>query len=200
MKEDQALIKDILRNRSKAIEALYDRYAPELLSLCFRYAGNMQDAEDILHDGFIKVIKGLSDFKPRPDSSLQAWMKRIMINTALNFIRDHARERNQVDIDRFQDRKDLAIEEQQDFDLAHLPVTQDQVLQMISELPAGYRTVFNLYVFEEYSHKEICEKLNCTESTSKSQLSKARAVLRARISETVTIYNTRYEKKSAASL
>jgi RNA polymerase sigma-70 factor (ECF subfamily) len=191
MKEDQALIKDILRNRSKAVEALYDRYAPALLSLCFRYAGNMQDAEDILHDGFIKIIKALADFKPRPESSLEAWMKRIMINTALNFIRDHARERNKVDINRFQDRKDLAMEDQPDFDLAHLPVTRDQVLQLIAELPAGYRTVFNLYVFEEYSHKEIGEKLNCTESTSKSQLSKARAVLRARINETVHIYNTR---------
>ena len=191
MKEDQALIKDILRSRSNAVEALYDRHAPALLSLCFRYAGNMQDAEDILHDGFIKIIKNLADFKPRPDSSLEAWMKRIMINTALNFIRDHARERNQVDVDKYQERKDLVNEETADFDLAHLPVTQDQILQLIAELPDGYRTVFNLYVFEEFSHKDICEKLNCTESTSKSQLSKARAVLRARISETVNIYNTR---------
>jgi RNA polymerase sigma-70 factor (ECF subfamily) len=191
MKEDQALIKDILRSRSNAVEALYDRHAPALLSLCFRYAGNIQDAEDILHDGFIKIIKNLADFKPRPDSSLEAWMKRIMINTALNFIRDHARERNQVDVDKYQERKDLVNEETADFDLAHLPVTQDQILQLIAELPDGYRTVFNLYVFEEFSHKEICEKLNCTESTSKSQLSKARAVLRARISETVNIYNTR---------
>jgi RNA polymerase sigma-70 factor (ECF subfamily) len=191
MKEDQALIKDILRNRSNAVEALYDRYAPALLSLCFRYAGNMQDAEDILHDGFIKIIKSLPDFKPRPDSSPEAWMKRIMINTALNFIRDHAKERNQVDVDKVQERKDLVNEEPADFDLAHLPLTQDQILQMIADLPEGYRTVFNLYVFEEFSHKEICEKLNCTESTSKSQLSKARGVLRARISETVNIYNTR---------
>jgi RNA polymerase sigma-70 factor, ECF subfamily len=191
MKEDQALIKDILRNRSNAVEALYDRYAPALLSLCFRYAGNMQDAEDILHDGFIKIIKSLPDFKPRPDSSPEAWMKRIMINTALNFIRDHAKERNHVDVDKYQERKDLVNEEPADFNLAHLPLTQDQILQMIADLPEGYRTVFNLYVFEEFSHKEICEKLNCTESTSKSQLSKARAVLRARISETVNIYNTR---------
>jgi len=191
MKEEQALIKDILRNRSRAVEVLYDRYAPSLLSLCYRYAGNIQDAEDILHDGFIKIIKSLQDFKPRPDSSLEAWMKRIMINTALNFIRDHARERNQVDVDRYLDKRDLAGEEQPDFDLAGLPVTQDQILQMIAELPTGYRTVFNLYVFEEFSHKEICEKLNCSESNSKSQLSKARAVLRARISETVNIINGR---------
>jgi RNA polymerase sigma-70 factor (ECF subfamily) len=189
MKEDLVLIKDILHNRSKALEALYDRFAPPLLSLCFRYAGNMQDAEDILHDGFIKIIKSLPDFQPRPDGSLEAWMKRIMTNTALNFIRDHTKERKLLDLDKIQDKINLSEEEPADFDLAHLPVNQEQILQMIAELPAGYRTVFNLYVFEEYSHKEICEKLNCTESTSKSQLSRARAVLRTRVSETVNIYN-----------
>ena len=183
------LIKDVLRNRSKAVEVLYDRYAPSLLSLCFRYAGNMQDAEDILHDGFLKIIKSLPDFQPRPDSSPEAWMKKIMINTALNFLRDHIKERKILDIDQMQERINLPDEEHLDFDLAHLPINQDQILRLIGELPAGYRTVFNLYVFEEYSHKEICEKLNCAESTSKSQLSKARAVLRAKITETVHIYN-----------
>jgi len=191
MKEDVALIKDILQNRSKALEALYDRFAPSLLSLCFRYTGNMQDAEDVLHDGFIKIIKSLPDFQPRPDGSLQAWMKRIMTNTALNFLRDHAKDRKLLDLDKVREKLHLPEDEHPDFDLAHLPVSQDQILQLIGELPAGYRTVFNLYVFEEYSHKEICEKLNCTESTSKSQLSKARAVLRARISETVNNYTIR---------
>jgi len=191
MKEDVALINDILRNRTKAVEALYDRFAPPLLSLCFRYAGNMQDAEDILHDGFIKILKNLPDFQPRQDGSLEAWMKRIMTNTALNFLRDHSKERKILDIDIVREKFSLPEEEHSDFDPAHLPVTQDQILQMIGELPAGYRTVFNLYVFEEYSHKEICEKLNCTESTSKSQLSKARAVLRARIMKNVNIYNLR---------
>ena len=151
----------------------------------------MQDAEDTLHDGFIKIIKSLPDFKPRPDSSLEAWMKKIMTNTALNFLRDHAKDRKILDMDRVQDKLHLPDQDQPEFDLAHLPISQDQILQFIGELPPGYRTVFNLYVFEEYSHKEICEKLNCSESTSKSQLSKARAVLRARISETVKIYNFR---------
>ncbi len=189
MKEDLSLIKDVLQNRSKAIEELYDRFAPSLLSLCFRYAGNLQDAEDILHEAFIKIIKGLGGFQSRPDGSLEAWMKRIMINTALNFLRDHAKERKLLDISRIEERFIPPEEEQFEHDLAHLPLSQDQILQMISELPAGYRTVFNLYVFEEYSHKEICEMLNCTESNSKSQLSKARAVLRAKINETVNIYN-----------
>jgi RNA polymerase sigma-70 factor, ECF subfamily len=192
MKEDSVIIKDILRNREKVVEELYDRYAPSLLSLCYRYAGNMQDAEDILHDGFIKIIKNLPEFRPRPDGSLEAWMKRIMINNALNFLRDHAKEKKQLDLDAIQDRLNINEESSDfDFDLAHLPVTQDQILRMIGELPAGYRTVFNLYVFEEYSHKEICKQMNCTESTSKSQLSKARAVLRSKIYETVNILNTR---------
>jgi len=191
MKEDVALIKDVMHNRSKSVETLYDRFAPSLLSLCFRYAGNMQDAEDILHDGFIKIIKSLPDFQPRPDGSLEAWMKRIMTNTALNFLRDHAKERKLLDINTVQEKFNLPEEEDFDFDLAHLPISQDQILQIIGELPTGYRTVFNLYVFEEYSHKEICEKLNCTESTSKSQLSKARSVLSARIMKKVKIYNLR---------
>jgi RNA polymerase sigma-70 factor, ECF subfamily len=189
MKEDLLLIKDVLRNRSKAVEVLYDRYAPSLLSLCFRYAGNMQDAEDILHDGFLKIIKSLPDFQPRQDSSPEAWMKRIMTNTALNFIRDHSRERKIIDLDQVQERINLQDDEPSDFDLGHLPIDQGQILKLIGDLPTGYRTVFNLYVFEEFSHKEICEKLNCTESNSKSQLSKARALLRAKISETMNIYN-----------
>lgn len=190
MKEDADIIKDILRNRIKAVEELYDRYAPSLLSLCYRYAGNMQDAEDILHDGFIRIIRGLPDFHPRPDGSLEAWMKRIMINAALNFIRDHAKEKNLLDLDSIHNRLHVADEED-DLDLAHLPVTQDQILGLIAELPDGYRTVFNLYVFEELSHKEICRMLNCTESTSKSQLHKARTVLRSKIFKTVNIFNTR---------
>ncbi len=190
MKEDLALINDLLKNRSKAAEALYDRFAPPLLSLCFRYAGNIQDAEDILHDGFIKILKSLPDFKPKNDHSPEAWMKRIMTNTALNFLRDHARERNQLDIDRLSDKIGFDDEGRSEFDLAHMPIDQEQILKLIAELPMGYRTVFNLYVFEQYSHKEICEKLNCTESTSKSQLSKARALLRTRIYETVNIYKS----------
>jgi RNA polymerase sigma-70 factor (ECF subfamily) len=189
MKEGLSLIKDVLQNHSGAVEELYDRFAPSLLSLCFRYTGNLQDAEDILHEGFIKIIKSIPGFQPRQNGSLEAWMKRIMINTALNFLRDHAKERKLLDINGIAEKYIPPEEEYFDFDLAHLPISQDQIMQMIGELPAGYRTVFNLYVFEEYSHKEICEMLNCTESTSKSQLSKARTVLRARINETVNIYN-----------
>lgn len=189
MKEETVLIKDVLQNRSKAVEMLYDRYAPSLLSLCYRYAGNMQDAEDILHEGFIKVLKNLPGFKPRQEYSLEAWMKRIMTNTALNFLRDHAKERVLIDMDAVNGKIQPPAEDENGNDFKHIPVTQEQILELIAALPAGYRTVFNLYVFEEYSHKEISEKLNCTENTSKSQLSKARAALRAGIYEKVKSYN-----------
>jgi len=189
MKEDFALIKDVLQNRSKAVEALYDRYAPSLLSLCYRYSGNMQDAEDILHEGFIKIIKNLHGFKPMFESSLEAWMKRIMTNTALNFLRDRSKDRKLLDIEKIGNRVTIPEEESRYLDFIHQSISQDQILEMIGELPLGYRTVFNLYVFEEYSHKEIGDKLNCTESTSKSQLSKARAALRAKINEAMNVLN-----------
>ena len=150
----------------------------------------MQDAEDILHDGFIKIIKNLPDFRPRPDGSLASLDEADHDQCCIELSRDHAKEKKSLDLNAMQDR--LKVEDENiDFDLAHLPVTQDQILRMIGELPAGYRTVFNLYVFEDYSHKEICRQLNCTESTSKSQLSKARAVLRSKINETVNILKTR---------
>lgn len=191
MKEDLTLIKDVLRNRSRAVEALYDRFAPPMLSLCFRYTGNLHDAEDVLHEGFIKIIKNLSGFKPKSEHSVEAWMKRIMTNTALNFLRDNAKSRRFVDIENVAENINFNEEEYLESDLAHLPVTQEQIMKLIGELPVGYRTVFNLYVFEDYSHREICEKLNFSESTSKSQLFKARAVLRAKIIETINVVKTR---------
>ncbi|MBP7678884.1 MAG: RNA polymerase sigma factor [Bacteroidales bacterium] len=183
MKLEKALIKDVLDNRSNAVEALYDRFAPAMLSLCFRYTGNIQDAEDVLHEGFIKILKSLGDFKPRQEHSLEAWMKRIMTNTALNFLRDHSREKRILDIDSVREKDFILEDDDVGTDIYSLSVTQDQIMELIAALPLGYRTVFNLYVFEDHSHKEICEQLGCSENTSKSQLRKARALLRARIIE-----------------
>lgn len=191
MKEDLELINDILDNRSKALERLYDRFAPSLLSLCYRYTANVQDAEDVLHDGFIKIIKHLPDFKPKQEHSLEAWMKRIMTNTALNFIRDHAKERFALDINDIRESGLKTEEETGEFDITRLSLSQDQIMQIITDLPAGYRTVFNLYVFEEFSHKEISALLGFSENTSKSQLSKARASLRLKIFELINVVNVK---------
>lgn len=182
---DEALIKKAIARDVTAIGTLYDSCAPTLLSLCFRYSGNRDDAEDILHDGFMKIIQKIHTFKMRADGSLEAWMKRIMVNTALNFLRDRSKEKNFLDIDLVQDKIDFHDEAVADPEEVYLKISRQQILELICELPAGYRTVFNLFVFEQYGHKEIAGLLGCSENTSKSQLSKARGLLRKKMDQLV---------------
>jgi len=192
---EEALIKKAIARERDAIEALYDRYAPSLLSVCFRYCGNRDDAEDILHDGFIKIIRKIHTFKVRSNGTLESWMRRIMVNTALNFLRDRSKEKNFIAIDPIEDRIEFPDEREADTVEMYQGVDQEQIMQLICELPAGYRTVFNLYVFEEYGHREIAALLGCSENTSKSQLSKARALLRKKMNQLVSIKtSTTYEK------
>ncbi len=173
-------------SRTDAVKVLYDRYAPVLLGLCCRYCANREDAEDVMHEGFIKIIRHLSSFEERKEASLLAWMKKIMVNTALNQIRDKNRKSFMAEPALIADKPD----EGGDTDLFG-PILaglgKERLLEMIASLPAGYRMVFNLYVFEDYSHREIAQALNVTENTSKSQLSKARALLRHKIEEALKI-------------
>jgi RNA polymerase sigma-70 factor (ECF subfamily) len=189
------LIKGAINRDPGAIEALYDQYAPALLSVCFRYCGNRDDAEDILHDGFIKIIQNINTFQIRSDGSMEAWMRRIMVNTSLNFIRKRQKEKNFVDIDPILEKIEPSDEDDFDPEEIYLKIDKDKILAIIGELPMGYRTVFNLYVFEQYGHKEISKLLGCSENTSKSQLSKARAVLRKKMTHLVNMIITPiYEK------
>lgn len=186
MKGDEIVVREIRRNRKEAPEALYDRYATTLLSICLRYCGNLQDAEDVLHDGFIKILKSTGTFKPKSSGSYEGWMKRVMINTALNFLRDRDREKRFLAFEPIQERIAEEPEEENLLGDVQDQVSKELMMKMICELPPGYRTVFNLYVFEEYSHKEIAEKLQLSENTSKSQLSKARTLLRKKIYEVMS--------------
>lgn len=192
---EEGLIKKAIARDAGAIEALYDTYAPTLLSVCYRYCGNRNDAEDILHDGFIKIIQKIHTFKIRSEGSLEAWMRRIMVNTALNFLRDRSKEKFFVDIDPELDRIDLTGDPELIPENIYQHVNREQILRLICELPSGYRMVFNLYVFEQYGHREIAQLLNCSENTSKSQLSKARALLRKKMNHLVNaITSPTYEK------
>ena len=192
---EETLIKKAIARDAGAIEALYDRYAPALLSVCFRYCGNRDDAEDILHDGFIKIIQKIQTFKIRPDGSLEAWMRKIMVNTALNFLRNRLKENIFLDIDPILDKINLHDEEETDSEEIYLRLDQDKIMELICDLPAGYRTVFNLFVFEQYGHREIAELLRCSENTSRSQLSKARALLRKKLNQLVNVNSSpTYEK------
>lgn len=192
---EEELIKKAIARDTRAIEALYDHYAPTLLSVCFRYSGNLNDAEDILHDGFIKIIQNIHTFKVRSTGSLEAWMRRIIVNTALNFIRGRMKEKNFVDIDPILDKIDLQDEEDTGPENIYHQVDREKIMELIGELPTGYRTVFNLYVFEQYGHREIAEFLGCSENTSKSQLSKGRALLRKKMNHLVNVKTSPvYEK------
>ena len=182
MLSDEEIIRDIQRRRNLAVETLYDRYAPSLLAVCLRYVGNRQDAEDVLHDSFIKIIRKIATFRKRETGSLGGWMRTIVVNTALNFLRDRQKATNTVPSEYLSDAPDAVEEEEGSGTSGKFPpVPQEKVMELICGLPEGYRTVFNLYVFEDFSHKEIAAMLSVTENTSKSQLSKARAMLRRQL-------------------
>lgn len=172
------------RNNAHVTEAgdritdLYDRYAPRFLGLCYRYCGNPEDAEDIMHDGFLNIIRNLNRFEHRGEGSMEAWMKKIMINTALKYLRDNAKYKKLLVFE--PDGGDVILAD--NLENGNYPeVSKEQLLDLITELPLGYRTVFNFYVMENYSHKEIADLLKFSENTSKSQLAKARAWLKKRI-------------------
>ena len=183
MNSEDQLINRAIPKRTDAIKLLYEKHAPSLLSLCLRYCGNIEDAEDVLHDGFIKIIKNLHTFRDRENGSFTGWMKRIMVNTSLNLIRDRSKENKFTDIDPLVEKIIIPEEEETDSLINTESFSKEMIMKMICELPAGYRTVFNMYVFEDYTHREIAEILNFSENTSKSQLSKARAMLKKKLNQ-----------------
>lgn len=165
------------------MEEIYDLYSPVLLSISIRYTDCKEDAEDVLHDSFIKILKGLNTFTSQFEGSFEAWMKRITVNTSINYIKKKAK------LSAYNDSilettvlPDLTIE-------SDLPerIHPDKVIELIRELPPGYRMVMNLYVFENYTHKEIAKELNISTNTSKSQLSKARMLLRKKVLQHTTM-------------
>ena len=169
-----------------SIGALYDKHAPWLLAVCLRYTGNREDAEDVLHDGFMKIIRSIDSYREKQTGSLEGWMRRIMVNTALNYIRDHKKDPLLTGPEPLPD----SMSEDDDHDeYGGWDLSREQLMELVCELPAGYRTVFNLYVMEDYSHKEIGELLDISENTSKSQLSKARTFLKKRLFEYQKVIN-----------
>jgi RNA polymerase sigma-70 factor, ECF subfamily len=159
---------------------IYDQYAPRFIGLCYRYCGNYEDAEDIMHDGFLNIMRNFKKFQHRGDGSLEAWMKKIMVNTALKFIQRSSKYDKLLVFDISEGERNLPDEP---VTSSYPEVSKEFLLKLITELPLGYRMVFNFHVMENYSHKEIANLLHCSENTSKSQLSKARAWLQKRILE-----------------
>lgn len=171
--DDKKLVEGCLCNDKNAQKALYDQFSPLLMGVCMRYANSQEEGEDILIEGFTKIFSHLGDF--RFDCSLLSWMKRIMLNTAISSFRKNHKHHNQLDVVEDDDTTLCSSRE-----LPSDKVMQKDLLKLIQQMPETYRIVFNLAVVEGYSHKEIGELLGIQESSSRSQLTRARNWLKLR--------------------
>jgi RNA polymerase sigma-70 factor (ECF subfamily) len=175
---EEQLVNGCRKNNRVYQHALYERYSSRMFSVCLRYASDRMLAEDFLQEGFIRVFTKIDQYKN--SGSLEGWIKRIMVNTALQHIRRAKQEPPSVDSE-----EGLMIADTSESALDTLAA--DEVLALVAKLPAGYRLVFNLYVLEEYTHQEIAAELGISEGTSKSQLARARQHLQKMLKKNETI-------------
>lgn len=176
--QESDLIEACVRKERWAQRVLYEEHYGKMMGVCLRYANNSDDALDILHEGFIKVFKHIAKYQP--GTSLTAWIRRIMVNTAIDYYRKNIRRRTE-DLEQAYDVESPQAD-------AISQCTEKEILAAVQELSPAYRTVFNLYVIEGYSHKEIAELLDITESTSRSNLVKARLKLQAALTARFSAY------------
>ncbi|MCQ2157684.1 MAG: sigma-70 family RNA polymerase sigma factor [Bacteroidales bacterium] len=165
-------IEDAKRGESRAQKAIYDALSPKMFAVCLRYMGDRDSAEDILQDGFVTLFTKLGSYLG--DGSFEGWARKIFVNTALMSLRKRDVLKQSEDVEAAWDVKTSDPTPIQ-------KISYQDLMKFISELPTGFRTVFNMYVIEGYSHKEIAEELGISEATSRSQLLRARAVLQSKI-------------------
>lgn len=165
------IITACVNNERWAQQKIYEEYYGKMVGVCLRYATNFEDAQDIAHDGFIKIFKNIGKYNI--GTSLHSWIKRIMVNTCIDYYRKQKRRRTE-DIDT---AFDLSSDEAD----AISKVSEKEILEVIQTLSPSYRLVFNLYVIDGYSHREVAKRLDINESTSRSNLVKARSKLKEAI-------------------
>ena len=165
---EEAILQGCLQNKPAAQRELYQKYSPKMLSVCYRYGHNREDAEDMLQEGFIKVFSQMHTFENR--GSLEGWIRRIMVHTCINILKKNKKFNESVDLIH---ATTLQVRE----DAIPSIIQAKQVIECIRLLPIGYRTVLNLYAIEGFSHREIGEMLDIEESTSRSQYTRAKAML-----------------------
>jgi RNA polymerase sigma factor (sigma-70 family) len=165
---EEAILAGCLRNDAVAQKELYAKYSPKMLSVCYRFAHNREDAEDMLQEGFIKVFSQIHTF--RNQGAFEGWVRRIVVHTCINILKKNKKFNESVDIIH---ATTLQVREESVPSI----VQAKQVVECIRLLPIGYRTVLNLYAIEGYSHKEIADMLDIEESTSRSQYTRARQML-----------------------
>jgi RNA polymerase sigma-70 factor (ECF subfamily) len=176
---EERLLEDCRKGDRKAQRDVYEKYSGLMFSVCRRYISEPEAAEDVLVCGFMKVFSKIDQFKS--EGSFEGWVRRIMVNESLTYIRKNKSLYMQVEIEN--------AEREPDYSQLSDHLEEEDLMKMINRLPAGYRTVFNLYAIEGFSHKEIAEQLGISENTSKSQLSRARAHLQKLLIEAERFMN-----------
>jgi RNA polymerase sigma-70 factor (ECF subfamily) len=176
MVPDQEILEGCKSGERNAYSLLYNKYASTMLGICMRYCKRKDEAEDVMHEGFIKVFSNIAKF--REEGSFEGWIKRIMINTSLSHYHANLKHYFQTNVNDLEDM--LSVDHDDDGVYNNAP-SRTQLLDLIQELPDGYRFVFNMYVFEDFSHKQIAAELGISVNTSKSQLAKARRQLRKKL-------------------
>ena len=167
------ILEGCIKGESSAQRKLFDSYSRLLLGICNRYTTNIEEAEDIMQEGFVKIFLNIKEFKG--DGSIVAWMRRIMINTAITHYHKMKKHRYHDDLDEVKETKfDDYLWDDAEF-------TRDELYNVIQRMPEGYRMVFNLYAVEGYKHREIAEIMGIDENTSKTQYSRARRWLQERL-------------------
>ncbi|WP_194776751.1 RNA polymerase sigma factor [Pararhodonellum marinum] len=167
------LIKACIRGERKAQKQLYETYSARFLAICFRYVKERDLAEDVMIEGFMKIFEKLPQYEAK--GSFEGWMKRVMVTQSLLALRNNKYLSMEINLEPEVENSQIQIETD------HLETSD--LMDLIKHLPVGYRTVFNLYAIEGYSHQEIAKLLGITESTSKSQLSRARQILKQKIAD-----------------
>ncbi|MFA5574735.1 MAG: RNA polymerase sigma factor [Brumimicrobium sp.] len=167
--DDKNLVKECQAENATAQRELFDRFSSKMLGVTIRYMKDQSRAEDVLQEGFIKVFKNIHRFENK--GSLEGWIRRIMVNTALDHIRKYKKEKYNIELDGTTFKVSVNSK-------AESILQTEVLLELVQQLPEGYRVIFNMFAIEGYSHKEIAEKLEISESTSKSQYLRARKALR----------------------
>ncbi|WP_462254936.1 RNA polymerase sigma factor [Ferruginibacter sp.] len=165
---EELMLAGCLKNNAAAQEALYNRFSPRMLGVCYRFAKNREDAEDMLQEGFIKVFTQMHQY--RNEGALEGWIRRIIVHTCINNLKKHKK---------FSDSLDIIHAHSVYINEEMIPsiMQAKQVVECIRMLPLGYRTVLNLYAIEGFPHKDIAGMLDIEESTSRSQYTRAKAML-----------------------
>ena len=173
MMSDPKIIELCAKHDRKAQQVLYDRYSRLLLGVCMRYATDKAEAEDILQDSFLKIFFNIKEYSG--SGSFIGWLRKVAVNTAITHYHKNLKYRYHVEIDDYISVETGVTSFEEDF------FTSDELYKVLNDLPTGYRMVFNLYAVEGYKHKEIAEMLGIDTNTSKSQYSRAKAVIRDKL-------------------